>query len=961
MTLNNNQYISLKLIVEGLINAAQSNGIDVRYDAIRSYINKAVAISGLTVDADDTQKLFTEIEYQFKITHTSGEVIFDNYDEIKNWYSNNNIEDPFFWNRYHEYLLKKSRIDKKSIDLMDQKTLPEIMNCLGDPKYADKQLRRGLIIGDVQSGKTATYIGLICKAADAGYKVVILLAGITEVLRKQTQERIDEGIIGITNRKVGKKINTLKVGVGTDNLPLRATSFTSCVSDFVANSDKIATSLEQHKSLVLFVIKKNVSVLSKLYDWLKDNNLDPIKGYVDQPMLLIDDEADNASVNTNKDETDPTRTNKLIRNICNLFKNATYVGFTATPFANVFIDPDSVDDMKQSDLFPEHFIYVLPTPSSYIGADKIFYPNGIMHSNLRYIEDIDEPDYFSDEYKEIKESDPEALNSGPFYYKHMKEWHGILPDSLHIALLCFYLANVVRDLRGDIEEPRSMLVNMSRFVKVQLYIKDQIEEQQRTFLSSVNYDFKDSVSENESHPLFQELKNIWNNNFGNIKDISFERVVDKKILYSSVSNIKIIAVNGGKSSEKLDYKSDRGLRVVAVGGLALSRGLTLEGLLISYFYRNTSTFDVLMQMGRWFGYRPNYADLFKIWISHLSADWYSEVAHASQELKDSIRQMREQELTPKDFGIKVRDYSDELQITSANKMRNSYDWFDFSYYGNIFDTPYISLDVGQNINNIKEVKNFAAKLFEQKYDFLFADQVNQKDEDINSSSPKSRYFSDVPKALVADFISRIYCSRMNVRFNKNDILDFIKSKTSKGIEKWDVVFEGGESNQYYDIHGLESIKCVSRSIYANGNVAQISSRRRLLGTREGRFALSAIQINEAESKCREEWKREANSNKIDSSRDIPIKAYFKYLPDRKPILVIMLIESTAKDDLVGRTTISQRTRFNKFVKDLGSQKLVAFAIGFPGCEHLPEYRKYKANKVFYENMFDDTDELDYDE
>ena len=176
------------------------------------------------------------------------------------------------------------------------------MNCLGNPKdhFEGKRFRRGLVIGDVQSGKTATYSGLICKAADAGYKVVILLAGITESLRRQTQERIDEAIVGITCKKVGKQEIRGKIGVGKDNKPLRASSFTTCICDFVGNHDKIALSLNSQKSLIVFVIKKNVSVLTKLYKWLYDQNVDPVKKYIDNPMLLIDDEADNASVNTKK-------------------------------------------------------------------------------------------------------------------------------------------------------------------------------------------------------------------------------------------------------------------------------------------------------------------------------------------------------------------------------------------------------------------------------------------------------------------------------------------------------------------------------------------------------------------------------------------------------------------------------------------------------------------------------------
>ena len=348
-------YLSLKQIAFGFINADKGAGIEVKFENINSYIDRATKLFPIPCDEETRKRLFTDVEYQFKITHAKGNVIFDDYDSRQEWYSNEDIENPYFWNKYKALLLANPSFNIKSINLLDEDTLPNIMNCLGNPndKFEGKRFRRGLIIGDVQSGKTATYSGLICKAADAGYKVVILLAGITENLRQQTQERIDESIIGITYKKQGRTVlPPQRVGVGKDNQELRATSFTSCVNDFVGNHDKIAMSLNSQKSLVVFVIKKNVSVLQKLHKWLKDQNLDPVKGYIDIPMLLVDDEADNASVNTKKDETDPTKTNKLIRQICTLFKDTTYVGFTATPFANVFIDPDSVDSMKNADLFP---------------------------------------------------------------------------------------------------------------------------------------------------------------------------------------------------------------------------------------------------------------------------------------------------------------------------------------------------------------------------------------------------------------------------------------------------------------------------------------------------------------------------------------------------------------------------------------------------------------------------------
>ncbi len=457
--MTDNSYLLLRQMTFAFIDAIKGSGTEVKFEDINSYIDKVTSSFPIPCDEEIRKRLFTDVEYQFKITHAKGNVIFDDYDSRQEWYSNERIENPYFWNKYKALLLANPSFNRKSINLLDEDTLPNIMNCLGNPndQFEGKRFRRGLIIGDVQSGKTATYSGLICKAADAGYKVVILLAGITESLRQQTQERIDESIIGLTSRRQGRNVASIRVGVGKDNQELRATSFTSCVNDFVGNHDRIAMSLNSQSSLVVFVIKKNVSVLQKLYKWLKDQNLDPVKGYIDIPMLLVDDEADNASVNTKKAETDPTKTNKLIRQICTLFKNTTYVGFTATPFANVFINPDSVDSMKNADLFPEHFIYALEAPSNYVGAQKIFYPEGQYYRNLRYITDVEEPDYSSDEYLNQVDNDIESLNSGGFYYRHKKEWDGELPASLTDAIYCFYLANVIRDLRGQNSAPRSML------------------------------------------------------------------------------------------------------------------------------------------------------------------------------------------------------------------------------------------------------------------------------------------------------------------------------------------------------------------------------------------------------------------------------------------------------------------------------------------------------------------------
>ena len=257
--INEAQFTLLKQFAKNLIDADKLRGIEIRYEDLDSYINRSLALLQIVGDNETISRLFVDLEYEYAIIHPQGHVIFNDYDEKREWYSNMDIQDSFFWSRYKDYLINHTSISRTSINLLDDTTLPDVLNCLGNPNDVldEPRLRRGLIIGDVQSGKTATYTGLICKAADAGYKVVILLTGITENLRRQTQERIDEGIVGITLKKEGKNERQVRVGVGLDNKPIKATSVTSTLNDFVGNCNKITMSLASN-SLVLFVVKKNI-------------------------------------------------------------------------------------------------------------------------------------------------------------------------------------------------------------------------------------------------------------------------------------------------------------------------------------------------------------------------------------------------------------------------------------------------------------------------------------------------------------------------------------------------------------------------------------------------------------------------------------------------------------------------------------------------------------------------------
>ena len=441
--------------------------------------------------------------------------------------------------------------------------------------------------------------------------------------------------------------------------------------------------------------------------------------------------------------------------------------------------------------------------------------------------------------------------------------------------------------------------------------------------------------------MYNELKHLWNKHYNFVADVSFERVVRKENLTKAIEDIKILVVNGLKSSGKLDYRGNPSLRVIAVGGLALSRGLTLEGLLTSYFYRNTATFDVLMQMGRWFGYRKGYEDIFQIWTSEESACWYDEISRASEDLKADLKEMFAQRLTPKDFGIKVRDNCQELQITAGNKMRTSYSLdIQESYYGNIFETPYISLNVDHNTLNLKQVTWLADELYKRSYSFS------------KFKNNTSLIVRDVPKDVVATFVKNIKSSKVNPNFNTEYILDFIMDENTVGLDLWDIVFQSGDSDKCYGIPHIESVRCAARTVHIENNAIAVSSRRKLLSTQEGAYGLTQEQLDIVKRECKAIWRKEGKNE----NRDIPNKAYFEHLADRKPLLIIVLIEPVKTE---GK---DEKKKLSEYRESLGDDKMVAFAIGFPGVQGAQNVKHYKANKIYYQQfMQDESEDVEYDD
>ena len=891
-------------------------------EKIDELIVEAVGFVGVTCANEDIEACRRDLKYRYMIQSRPGSKILNDYDQ-KEWYSDIKDDlDQKFWLRYKDYLIDEKHFSPNIVSKLGNETLDQdLMNYLLNPNMRTDApvFRRGLVIGDVQSGKTSTYIGLICKAADAGFKVFILLTGTIESLRKQTQERVEEGFIGIdmSDQATGGK----RVGVGLDNQTIFATALTSRNNDFTGNSDKIAVALRNFNAVV-FVIKKQKDVLNKLTKWLRNLNADKLTGKIDLPMLMIDDEADNASINTSKDKEDPTTINRLIRNLANLFTRSNYIGFTATPFANVFIDPETTEEMENQDLFPEDFIVALPTPSNYIGPEKIFAKDGEYHSQLVYITDAG-----------VEESDGYS-----FYFKHKKEWEGDLPESLTDAIYCFYLVNAIRDMRGDKKAHRSMLVNMSRFVKVQKYIRSKVEEIHTIAYREIKFNLSHDFNESMKSLVLQKIYSLWEKHFSGI-EFEWNDIVDS--LYNAIEPIMIKVVNSAKETDKLVYPENEGIRVIAIGGLALSRGLTLEGLIISYFYRNTCTYDVLMQMGRWFGYRRGYEDLFRIWTHRASAEWYAEISQATEELKADMRLMNENRMRPRDFGIRVKNDADDLQITAANKMRNSKDeMLVKSYFGNIIETPYLIYDPETQKNNYRKIVSFIETLVDEGMPFERQQTVRGK----------GRYMlQNVPKSRIADLISRIEISKYNSDFKPSQIYEFIINCDEPCLELFDVaIIEGTKSKKRVQIAGKE-ITAIFRggcSASIEENRLNIGRRGKLGGPGDGMTGIidtpykTADEIIEA-AKARFKIAYKENKRVVfPETSTYPGDTWFKYVQDRKPLLIIYLVDVEGQDN--------PNIAFEKLNMEMEGMPSVGLAIGFPENEHASafEYTTYRANKVY---------------
>jgi hypothetical protein len=607
------------------------------------------------------------------------------------------------WARYRRYLEDVELLPRAVIGRLDDTTF-RVLEKLESPERQGEWDRRGMVVGHVQSGKTSHYTSLACKAADAGYKLIVVLAGMHNSLRSQTQLRLDEGLLGFDSQFHFRadQARDKRIGVGSlqgaESILVGSLTDSTEQGDFKKNkAQRFAIPIGSMP--VLLVVKKNGSILKNLYEWVTRMQGEQVDPETDEwrvynlPLLVIDDEADNGSVNTKTADDSPTIVNQRIRTLLKSFDKSAYVGYTATPYANIY-SSKTEDEKYGMDLFPRHFIENLKAPSNYFGPTRVF-----------GLESVDA----------AEAKDPLPIFRPVSDYttwmpdRHKKDWQpdaSEFPASLKKAVMSFFLVCAARRARGQATKHNSMLIHTTRFQLVQGRVAEQVEE----LLTMTRYRLR--YGDGEGVSAWDELRDLWVSDFATtsgrwdepVELMAWEDI--KPHVAQAIDKIQLRVINGD-SQDALEYYENRrtGLSVIAIGGDKLSRGLTLEGLSVSYYLRATKMYDTLMQMGRWFGYRPGYEDLCRLFTTILLRDWYCEITAATEELRASFDDMAKRNRTPEQYGLRVRNSAAGLSVTAPSKMRSAKS-ITMTFSGDISESVTFDVDdavVQRNVVTLEEL------------------------------------------------------------------------------------------------------------------------------------------------------------------------------------------------------------------------------------------------------------------
>ncbi|GGK90152.1 endonuclease [Salinibacterium xinjiangense] len=636
--------------------------------------------SGYEVSEEQMHDAALQLETLFNVYVGNEHLLVNNEGHVE-WLETQKNEISWeYWSRYRQWLIEDEHRPETVIDGSLHPITDRILGMLEDPRRPGAWSRRGLVAGQVQSGKTSNYVGLINKALDAGYKLVIVLAGTHDNLRSQTQLRINSGVLGFNTQGNINGSLGMRVGVGLKDARkprINCPTSSDQKGDFNRRLAQGVGALGGDP--VILVVKKNTAILKNLYAWSTGlhHELDPETGQKivrNVPMLLIDDEADHASIDTGSivdkvtgDESSPSATNALIRQLLNAFEKTAYVGYTATPFANIFINPSADHEIFGKGLFPEHFIVTLPETSAYSGPAKIF---GLKEDDSAGVEGVEA----LPTNREVKDYDSWL----PDGHKKGELPKGPLPKSVREAICSFVLSSAVKRARRARMKHNSMLLHVTKYVDVQTAVAEQVTD----FVLSIRNEILYLPAEGLDTQAWLMLRDLYEGDFRATHELmeaqgtldaqssGFASFVElQPFIEQVVGQMQVKAINGEAKDALLYEENPDGITVIAVGGDKLSRGLTLEGLTTSYYLRASKMYDTLMQMGRWFGYRPGYLDVCRLYTTEQLVRWYRRITGASERLYKEFELMAALGKTPIDFGLRVQSHPDGLMVTAANKSR----------------------------------------------------------------------------------------------------------------------------------------------------------------------------------------------------------------------------------------------------------------------------------------------------
>lgn len=633
---------------------------------------------------------------------------------------------------------------------------------------------KGLTIGHVQSGKTASMAALIAMSADWEFNLFIVLSGTIENLRKQTEERLMSDLKTSGNLS-WERLSQLSLKSGSSHK----------VSSLLLNNG----SRERYLNVCL----KNKTRLNDLIQWLKEDG----KKLSQMRILVIDDEADQGGINTNdvNDSTaERTALNKAIVELVNIHANdgskplsMNYISYTATPYANF------LNEASQESLFPHDFVAVLNPAKEYFGAKQIFgLENNEYYRGLPIVRKI-------------------TKNDCNLVKRIHKEEENFLPQTLIDALHWFLLATSVMRYR-KYKKPISMLIHTSQkqthhqifenminsyfrcMSKVQIIEEcRKLYEQEKGKFTKEDFEMEFELYPNKDYvkdyPPFEkiedELKRLIRNYPSHINVLEeSKRLVYHDGLHLCIDNCANNGITEDLEHVRLAYPDLKSPNYPApapafiiIGGSTLSRGLTIEGLVSTYFLRTTSQADTLLQMGRFFGYRKGYEMLPRIWLTTDTEAKFKFMATLEEELREDIETYILEGMDAKEYGPKVKNSPKLtwLRITAKNRMQSAEE-VDLDFSGTSSQTILFDDDVVIQRQNIEVTERF----------------LNCLGEPNETRNSRGLYWTDIPfQKIIDEFFNKFKFNNQSEFSNMGAFNEWYqKNETEAGFTNWNVVLSG---------------------------------------------------------------------------------------------------------------------------------------------------------------------------